>query len=386
MSDQTNQLCEQVVNAVSEGRQLNIIGGGSKTFMGRASRGEPLHLSDHRGIISYQPVELVLTARAGTPLHEIEVALAEHDQVLAFEPPRFGGSASGLDAEPISNSTLGGTLATNQSGPARPWAGSMRDHVLGVGLINGQGEKLNFGGQVMKNVAGYDISRLQAGAMGTLGVITEVSLKVLPKPAVTQTLVEPMALDRAIALMNQCSAQPKPLSGACWYDGCLYLRLSGAGSAVDATVKQWSERGDAVLMDEPDAGRFWRQLRDQTLPLLAPNLDASDSDAAIDQSTLWRFSVKPTAVQPDQLDGDWLIDWGGAQRWLRTPSAEHPAIAEMETIAAAMAGQISLYRGGDRSAEVMHRQVAALQAIQLQIKRSLDPHQVFNPGRLYCWM
>ncbi|MEH6650804.1 MAG: glycolate oxidase subunit GlcE [Motiliproteus sp.] len=397
MSDLKIQLRDQVLNAVSQGQQLNIIGGDSKSFMGRAANGEPLRVSGHQGIISYQPVELVLTARAGTPLHEIEAALAEHDQMLAFEPPKFGRDfASGVDTQCVSNSTLGGTLATNQSGPARPWCGSVRDHVLGLGLINGRGEKLNFGGQVMKNVAGYDVSRLQAGAMGTLGLITEISLKVMPKPAVTQTLIEPMTVDHAITVMNQYSAQSKPLSGACWYGGSLYLRLSGAGSAVQATVKQWTARSDAELMDPQSAERFWCQLRDQTLPFFGTNsIDAVSTvaadSAALESATayqraLWRFSVKPTADQPEAINGDWLIDWGGAQRWLRTISAAQRSMAEMETMAVAMAGQVSLYRGGDRSDEVMHRQTSALQAIQQRLKRSLDPSLVFNLGRLYRWM
>ncbi|MGB1238969.1 MAG: glycolate oxidase subunit GlcE, partial [Pseudomonadales bacterium] len=203
MSDLTNTLIEQVKEAASSARALRIEGADTKRFLGREIQGERLSLAEHRGIMSYQPVELVLTARAGTPLVEIKSALAEHNQVLSFDPPTFEGRA-----------TLGGTLAANLSGPSRPWSGSVRDMVLGVKLINGRGELLNFGGQVMKNVAGYDVSRAQAGAMGTLGVMTQISLKVMPKPEVTRSLVLDIAEGEAITLMNQLAATPKPIVAA----------------------------------------------------------------------------------------------------------------------------------------------------------------------------
>ncbi len=355
MADISTQLQDQILSARSQGRKLNIVGGGSKSFMGRESQGDALEVAGHSGIVSYQPVELVLTARAGTALTDIVAALDEHGQMLSFEPPRFGGGA-----------TLGGTLACNQSGPARPWWGSVRDQVLGIRLLNGRGEHLRFGGQVMKNVAGYDVSRLQAGAMGTLGVITEVSLKVLPRPAATITLVQPMGLDDAIVQMNQRAREPKPLSAACWLDGQLYIRLSGAHSAVDATVRQW--QGRALGQDEAD--RFWSRLRDQQLDFFAST------------APLWRFSVKSTAPNPSLEGGDWLIDWGGAQRWYRGAGD----LAQMERLASAAAGQVSLFRGGDRAQEVMHHQPVALQAIQQRLKQSFDPDAIFNPGRLYSWM
>ncbi|UTW13233.1 glycolate oxidase subunit GlcE [Marinobacterium rhizophilum] len=352
MADIATRLQQQILSARDAGTPLNIIGGNSKAFMGRTATGEPLNIGDHSGIVSYQPVELVLTARAGTPLTELVAALDEHDQMLSFEPPRFGGS-----------STLGGTLACNQSGPGRPWWSSVRDQVLGIRLLNGRGEHLRFGGQVMKNVAGYDVSRLQAGAMGSLGLITEVSLKVLPKPAVTRTLVFDVSPSDAIELMNRRAAEPKPLSAACWLDNRLYLRLSGAQAAVDATLQQWQGR------ELEDDVRFWAALRDQTLAFF-------DGDMP-----LWRFSVSPTAPNPD-LPGDWLIDWGGAQRWYRGDAS----MVQMQPLAEAAGGQVSLFRGGDRQAEVMHPQPAALQTLQQRLKQSFDPDGVFNPGRLYSWL
>ncbi|WP_166257893.1 glycolate oxidase subunit GlcE [Marinobacter salicampi] len=352
MADISQRLQDEVLAALNESRPLKIVGGGSKQFMGRPVEGTELNVGEHTGIVQYQPVELVMTARAGTPLKELEAALAENNQMLAFEPPYFSDQA-----------TIGGTLACNQSGPGRPWTGSVRDHVLGVRLINGRGEHLRFGGQVMKNVAGYDVSRLQAGALGTLGLITEVSLKVMPKPAATVTLVQDMALDEVIPYMNARAAEPKPLTAACWLDDRLYLRLSGARSAVDATAAQW--QGEQY----EDAEAFWAGLRDQKL------------DFFNDDKPLWRFSVNSTAPNPG-LDGDWLVDWGGAQRWYQGDGE----LAHMEELAARAGGQVSLFRGGDRSGEVMQSQPAALKAIQQRLKRSFDPEAIFNPGRLYTWM
>jgi glycolate oxidase FAD binding subunit len=352
MTDISAQLQQQIIAAANEGKKLAIVGGGSKQFLGRAPEGDLLQVGKHRGIVSYNPVELVLTARAGTPLSEIEAVLEEQGQMLAFEPPRFSA-----------HSTLGGTLACNLSGPGRPWQGSIRDHVLGVQLINGAGEHLKFGGQVMKNVAGYDVSRLIAGAMGTLGVITEISLKVLPKPAYQLTLVEEMGLDKAIRVMNERAGQPKPMTAACWLDGKLYTRLAGTHSAVVATSDQWSG-------EEIENGQlFWQQLRDQQLAFF-------EGDAP-----LWRFSVNSTSTNPD-IVGDWLIDWGGAQRWLRADAS----MQDMQQLASEMGGQVSLFRGGNSDQEVFQTLPQALQQIQQRLKQSFDPRGVLNPGRLYSWM
>jgi glycolate oxidase FAD binding subunit len=362
MTDLSKELQQQVLTARDEKRALSIVGGASKSFMGRETSGSRLDLSGHTGIVNYHPVELVLTARAGTPITEIEAALAENNQMLAFEPPRFSDAA-----------TIGGTLACNQSGPSRPWSGSVRDHVLGVRLINGLGEHLKFGGQVMKNVAGYDVSRLQAGAMGSLGVITEVSLKVLPKPAATKTLVWDMDAQAAITFMNQLSARPKPLSAACWLQGRLYVRLSGALSAVEATVKEWQGKEwqgkDAFDSDVFDSEKFWEQLRHQKLDFFNQALP------------LWRLSVNSTA-QIASLDSESLIDWGGAQRWYRGEADK----TRMESLATEAGGQVSLFAGGDRCSEVMHNAPVVLQTIQKRIKDSFDPDGIFNPGRLYSWM
>lgn len=355
MGDIGAQLQEQVQQAVASRTPLAITGGGSKPFLGRGLHGEPLNVGDHTGIVNYEPVELVLTVRAGTRIADIEAALAENGQRLAFEPPRFGDT-----------DTIGGVLAANLSGPGRPWQGSVRDHVLGLRLINGRGEHLRFGGQVMKNVAGYDASRLQAGALGTLGVITEVSLKVLPKPTMEQTLVQEMAAPQAIALMNRLAGQPKPLSAACWYQGRLYLRLSGARQA---TADAWRSDSGGQMGRLESGDEFWRDLRDQRLSFF----DGSHP--------LWRFSVNPTAVMED-IDTDALIDWGGAQRWVR----QDEILSTMAERAGRAGGQVSLFRHGDRAGEVMHPQPAPARAIQQRLKAAFDPEGIFNSGHLYSWL
>ncbi len=352
MSDVSAELIERVKQASSDGNKLSIVGGGSKDFMGRIATGAPLSLAEHTGIVSYEPIELVLTARAGTPLIEINNALDEHNQRLAFEPPLFDGRA-----------TIGGTLACHLSGPGRPWNGSIRDHVLGIRLINGRAEHLRFGGQVMKNVAGYDVSRLQAGAMGTLGIITEVSLKIMPKPVTTATLVQEMSASQAIARMNQLAGLSKPLTGACWFSGNLYLRLEGSRSAVDSTIGEW--QGEVL----DNCEMFWMQLREQQLAYFTG------------VAPLWRFSIN-SAAEHFLTDEDWLIDWGGSQRWLRSDFNS----VELEAFAERAGGQVSLYRGGNRLQEVFHTQPEALRQLHQRLKQAFDPSGLFNPGRLYSWM
>jgi len=353
MADLTQDLIKQVVDACETGRSLTVVGGNTKAFYGRESQSDTtIDVAGHQGIVNYEPVELVLTARAGTALTEIQKTLAEHGQMLAFDPPHFQSGA-----------TIGGTLATNLSGPCRPWAGSVRDAVLGIRLINGRGEHLRFGGQVMKNVAGYDVSRAQAGALGTLGLITEISLKVMPRPAAMVTLVQECDAEGAIVKMNQLAGTPRPLSAASWSQGKLYLQLSGLKAAVEATVKQWG--GERLLHAED----FWASLRDHRLPIFNTN------------GSLWRFSLKSTAPHWRHKE-DWLIDWGGAQRWLRA-DCDH-AVLEQE--ASAAGGQVILFRGGDRAGEVFATQSVALKKLHKRLKQAFDPRGVFNPGRLYSWM
>jgi glycolate oxidase FAD binding subunit len=353
MTDISRQLVDQIKAARADGYPLKIRGGGTKQHLcGRDITGKNLEVAGHKGIINYDPTELVITARAGTPLDELESVLSENDQIFSFEPPRFGEGA-----------TLGGTLACNQSGPSRPWAGSIRDMVLGARLINGNGDHLRFGGQVMKNVAGYDVTRLQAGALGCLGVLTEISIRVLPKAKTTLTLVREASESDAILEMSKLAGLPKPLNGAAWVDGQLYLRLSGEESALRETARVWG--GEQVT--EP--GLFWTALREQQLEFFKSAVP------------LWRFSIRPTAgcLMPEATT---VIDWAGAQRWLRGDYD----FDKLQDIASQAGGHVTLFRGGDRSGEVRQALPEIQRQLQKRLKLSFDPKSILNPGRLYSWM
>jgi len=349
-SDISRELQETVQTAAKKRMALHIRGGGTKDFYGRRTNGQALDVGRHRGILSYEPTELVITARAGTPLAEIEAALAEKNQMLGFEPPAFGATA-----------TLGGTVASGLSGPRRPWAGSARDFVLGTTILNGQGDILRFGGQVMKNVAGFDVSRLMVGALGTLGVLLDLSLKVLPRPETEQTLALVMAPDRAIAAMNEWSRQPLPLSAAAHVGETLYMRISGTASALRAAR--------ARLGGEPmEKGvELWRGINEQQRQFFEG------------QQPLWRLSV-PSATPHVDLPGKWLIDWGGARRWLKS----NAPVADIRRAADAAGGHATLFRSGDRNVEVFHPLPPPLATLHRRLKRSFDPTGILNPGRLYA--
>lgn len=340
-------LMEQVLQAVAAKMPLVIRGGGSKASYGRASAGTPLELSAHCGIVSYEPTELVLTARAGTPLAEIESLLASRGQMLPFEPPHFGAAA-----------TFGGMIAAGLSGPRRPWSGAVRDAVLGVKLLNGRGQVLNFGGQVMKNVAGYDLSRLMAGSLGTLGVILEASVKVLPRPAAELTLVQEASASEAAERLLAWGRQPLPLSASLYHDGRLWLRLCGAEKGVLAAKE--------AIVGEVAGSDIWTQVREQTLPFF------------LGQAPLWRISLPPAAKALD-LPGEALTEWGGALRWLASDAS--PEL--IRSRAQALGGHATLFRGHDGKGEVFHPLSAPLAALHGRVKQALDPHGLFNPGRLY---
>jgi glycolate oxidase FAD binding subunit len=352
MADLSQKLIEQVKQAAQSNSPFTIVGGGSKGFMGRKTQLEEINVSEHSGVIAYDPSELVITARAGTTIAELEQILAEADQMIPSEPPQY-----------LTKATLGGALACNQSGPSRPWNGALRDAVLGVKLINGKAEQLNFGGQVMKNVAGYDVSRLQAGAMGSFGIITEVSMKVVPKPEASLTLVYELDDTAAINKMIKQGRTAKPISASCWFDNKLYVRLSGAEQAVLGSAKNW---GGELLNESPV---FWEKLREQQLEFFNG------------EQALWRFSIRSSAP-PFLGDFPTLIDWGGAQRWLRGDAD----IQTMEQHANASGGHVSLYRNGDRSGEVMNSLASPLKTIHQRLKASFDPQGIINPGRLYSWL
>jgi glycolate oxidase FAD binding subunit len=360
-------LIERVQQARAERRTLCIRGGGTKAFLGDVVRGAPLDMDVLSGISSYEPTELVVTVRAGTPLGELEATLAEQNQCLAFEPPRF---AAGNDtAAAPRGGTVGGMVAAGLSGPSRAAVGAVRDHVLGATLLNGKGELLSFGGQVMKNVAGYDVSRLLAGSMGVLGAICEVSLKVLPRPAATATLRFEADQAEAIRQLNQWAGRPLPLHASAWWQGLLVLRLCGAAAAVDAAARALG--GEAVPPDL--AAAFWDGLRDQSDEYFAAARSALDQGA-----TLWRLSL-PQVAPPLALEGDCLVEWGGAQRWLST----HLSATEVRDAAAAAGGHATLFMGKDRNAGVFAPLKSPLDRIHRELKRAFDPDGVFNPGRMY---
>lgn len=349
MQDIIDQLAHAIRDAANHKAPLRIRGGGSKDFYGGALRGEPLSTAAYSGVIEYEPTELVVIARAGTPLTELEAALREKGQMLACEPPHFGGQA-----------TLGGAIAAGLSGPRRAYAGAVRDFILGVRMLDGKGSDLRFGGRVMKNVAGYDISRLMAGSLGTLGVILEASLKTLPLPAAEFTLRREQTQAEAITLMNEWAGKPLPLSATCHAGNFLYVRLSGAAAAVRAAREKLG--GEEVA----DGAAFWRELRDQRHDFFAA------------PEPLWRLSLKSTSA-PLGLPGEQIIEWGGAQRWVRT-SADAQTMRET---AARCGGHATLFRGGDETAGVFQPLPQALMRLHQRLKHAMDPAGVFNPGRMY---
>ncbi|MBS0449004.1 MAG: glycolate oxidase subunit GlcE [Proteobacteria bacterium] len=361
-----DELIERVAAARAAGATLCIRGGGTKDFYGEAPAGEPLDTRALSGVSSYEPTELVVSVRAGTPLAELEALLATQGQCLPFEPPHYGNPAIPPSAR---GATVGGMVAAGLAGPARAAAGSVRDYVLGATLLNGKGEVLTFGGQVMKNVAGYDVSRLLAGSLGMLGVILEVSLKVLPVPPATQTLR--FELDEATALrrLNEWAGMPLPLNASAWWDGILVVRLRGAEAAVHAAQVRL---GGEVIAPALAAG-FWDGLRDQHDEFFAKAQAAVDAGAG-----LWRLSV-PSVAAPLKLSGELLIEWGGAERWLCTAT---PA-ATLRDAAARAGGHATLFRAKDKSAGAFAPLAGPLARYHRALKAAFDPARVFNRDRLY---
>ena len=358
MSEALAGLVERVRAARADKTPLAIQGGGSKAFYGEPAHGQPLDVTGLAGISSYEPSELVVTVQAGTPLAELEAALAETGQCLPFEPPHFAAAA-----------TVGGMVAAGLAGPARAAVGGVRDYVLGATLLNGRAELLAFGGTVMKNVAGYDVSRALAGSMGCLGVIVEVSLKVLPQAHATLTLRLEMDEAQAIQRLNEWGGQPLPLNATAWWEGTLVLRLSGAVAAVRAARERLG--GDVVQADM--AAGFWTGLRDHSDEFFAAAGQAVQGGAA-----LWRLSV-PATTPPLKLSGEQLMEWGGAQRWLCTSA---PAAAVRDAASGA-GGHATLFRALDKRGGVFAPLSPPLQRIQRELKAAFDPDGVFNPGRLY---
>ena len=348
-SDISALLQQTILAAVESEKPLKIVGGGSKSFYGRKTTGQELKVNGHQGIVNYQPSELVITARAGTLLADVEEKLAQQGQMLAFEPPYFAKTA-----------TLGGTVACGFSGPRRPFTGSARDYVLGCKLINGRAQILTFGGEVIKNVAGYDVSRAVVGAMGTLGVMLEISIKVLPLPVAEVTSVFELQKSVALKKMYEWSVQTLPLSGLAYDGKRLFVRLSGTEKSVQAAT---GKLGGQVLSDAPI---WWRDLREQAV------------DFFKNEGDLWRISVPPTTADLE-ISGKWLYDWGGALRWL---ISDEPA-QRIFSVVAKSEGHAQLFRGKNRYGDVFQPLPETLRKLNYNLKRAFDPKGIFNPGRMY---
>ncbi|MBE0612571.1 MAG: glycolate oxidase subunit GlcE [Burkholderiales bacterium] len=351
MQEVIKRYADRIRAAAADKKPLRLRGGGTKDFYGETPGGEVLDTREYAGIVAYEPTELVITARCGTPLVELEAALSAQGQYLAFEPPHFGPGA-----------TVGGMLAAGLSGPRRQAAGAVRDFVLGVRMLDGRGDDLSFGGQVMKNVAGYDVSRPMAGSLGTLGLILEVSLKVPPLPFAEATLKLELPQDKAIEMLNHWGGKPIPISASTWVEGDLTVRLSGAASAIQAARVVIG--GESVAPEQ--AQGYWQDIREQTDVFFRTD------------KPLWRLSV-PSVTPPLALPGEELIEWGGALRWLAS-NADARTIRDAATQSG---GHATLFRGTDKSAGVFTPLAPPLARVHRNLKQAFDPAGVFNPGRMY---
>ena len=367
---------ERITQAAAAKQVLRIQGGNTKHFYGSTRADHAvLDLSPYQGVVSYEPSELVVTARAGTPLQSLASLLAGQGQCLAFEPPHFGAAA-----------TVGGMVAAGLAGPARASAGAVRDHVLGVKLLNGLAQELTFGGQVMKNVAGYDVSRFMAGSMGCLGVITEVSLKVLPQAPSQATMVCSLSQEKALNLLHRWGGQALPLHASLWVQddaatpqqGHLWVRWQGAVAAVQAASERMrvdvkTLGAQAQAMDHPEALAHWQAVREHTLAFFS-------SPAA--NLCLWRLSVPQTAPVLS-LPQPQCVEWHGGLRWLWAPATE---AMRLRQIAAQAGGHATLFRhaadGSSQSTPVFTPLSEGQRRLQQALQQQFDPHAVFKTERI----
>lgn len=357
------QFKDQILAAAAAKTTLNIMGGNTKHWYGDPPVGEVLATGAYAGILDYQPEELVITVCAGTPLKEVEAALAEKNQYFPFEPPHFG-----------ENATMGGMVAAGITGPGRGQYGGLRDYVLGTKIMSGHGQILSFGGKVMKNVAGYDVSRLIPGSLGTLALLLEVSIKVLPRLTRTQTLRFRMPAAQAITQMNTWASLPLPLSASAWIGdaqgGDLWLRLAGAHAAVESALKDLQKNLSAHLIDAADAQLFWESLREHTHPFFTASTEP-----------LWRFSVAPLAA-PFAQEHPTVIEWLGGQRWIKAP------LSQAKELAYQNGGSATLFRHSEASTESVFTPLtfnpltAPLEKVQQSVRKVFDPHGVFQTGRM----
>ncbi|MCP3850041.1 MAG: glycolate oxidase subunit GlcE [Gammaproteobacteria bacterium] len=366
-SDQTEALLNQVQTACENSQPLAIQGNGTRSFLIHSGSDQVLSTSLHRGIVNYFPSELTVTVRSGTLLSELNDILAKEGQMLPFEPPHFSNDA-----------TIGGVIASGLSGSSRPFSGSVRDYVLGCRIINGRGEILQLGGEVMKNVAGYDLSRLVTGSYGSLAVILEVSLKLLPIPAQQKSFcleLQTMSLNQQV---KQFMLAGYPITSACQIEDMAYIRLSGSEKGVDYSYNKIQQDFSQL---KPVEDLFWSDLNEQKLPFF----DSS--------RTLWRLSL-PTSFpenkesELEQLigpNGRQLIDWGGALRWIYSEqSAEN-----IRQFAKSCGGHAQLFYVSDKDKSLLKEMPKqqplspVLFKLHQQIKKAIDPHSLFNSGCIY---
>jgi len=349
MTDCKDEIASKIQDAYQNKQALNIVAGGTKQFYGREIQAEPLAISKHSGVIEYEPSELYISAKSGTPLSEIEKTITSQHQILPCEPPQFGPMA-----------TLGGMVACGLAGPRRASSGNVRDCMLGTEILNGKGEYLRFGGRVMKNVAGYDISRLMCGALGTLGVVMSITLRLLPKPEDEQTIVLTLENQAAITKMNQWANTPMPIS-ATFYDGSnLYIRLSGSSSAIQACKKDISEETIS------ENNKFWMSIKEQTHNFFDTN------------EPLWRISVPPN-TDTLNLPGECVMEWNGALRWYKSDAEENMIRAEAQRVG----GHANLFRGGVTD-QIFHPLPNPSMKLHKKIKQVLDPAGILNPGKMFA--
>ena len=356
-------LKNQILQAGLEKNILRITGSGSKDWYGNNLKGTPLLTKEYQGIINYQPDELVITVRSGTSVKEVEETLAKNNQQFAFEPPHF------------KDATIGGMVCSGLAGPGRAAVGGLRDFVLGANIMDGQGQIMSFGGTVMKNVAGYDVSRLLPGSLGTLALLLDVSIKVLPKPAASATLQVSMQQANAIALINQLASQPWPINASCWIGetmGTLYIRLNGAKAAVQTAITAFHKEYGMQLISNDEADHFCMSIRDQQHPWFEKN----------SEKPLWRLAVSPTNP-PLQLTGETLLEWHGGQRWYRGNITNQ----EIKTIARLNGGHAHVFKASNKTVDMFsslkdNPLTAALAPIEQRLRKSFDPQGVFATERL----
>jgi len=341
------ELATQVAAVSAGGAAVEILGGGSKRFYGEAVEGLAIDVAAHSGIIDYDPAELVITLRSGCRLVDVEALLAQNRQMFAFEPPHFSPQA-----------TIGGMIATGLAGPRRGFTGSVRDFLLGARMLDGRGEVLQFGGRVIKNVSGFDLSRLLTGSLGTLGIILEVSIRVVPMFASEATLAfKHDTADAHIQWINEQGSQPYPISASTWHAGHSYLRLSASEQGVEQAIADLG--GERVEFD-------WNALREQ-------NHEFFEAEEPLTCLSL------PPATRDITVGRSQLIEWGGARRWL-TGEVD---IESLRKQASVLGGGVCAFRGHDAEVAVFQPLVPAMLKLQRSIKSSFDPAGIFNPGKIY---